>query len=29
MEKTFPFGHWLGRIAGMMLVGCGVVLLVS
>jgi predicted metal-binding membrane protein len=29
LEKTFPFGHWFGRIAGMMLVGWGVVLLVS
>jgi len=29
IEKTFPFGNWLGRIAGVMLVGWGVVLLVS
>ena len=28
MEKTFPFGHWFGRVAGMILVGWGLVLLV-
>ena len=28
IEKTFPFGHWFGRIAGTMLVVWGLVLLV-
>ena len=27
LEKTIPLGHWLGRVAGVVLVGCGVVLL--
>ena len=29
LEKTIPLGHWLGRVAGVVLVGCGVVLLVQ
>jgi predicted metal-binding membrane protein len=27
VEKTFPFGHWVGRIVGLILVGSGVLLL--
>lgn len=29
MEKTFPFGRFLGRMTGTVLVGWGVMLLVS
>ena len=29
LEKTIPLGHWLGRVAGVMLAGWGVLLLVG
>jgi predicted metal-binding membrane protein len=29
LEKTIPLGHWLGRVAGVALAGCGILLLIS